>query len=64
MIVPDYWIKKSWKAELSIEWRKRSSFMGRFGGGWNWCIGFELGSTSLIINCLVFMIRLSWGGIK
>ena len=47
---------------VSIEWRKRSSCLGRFGGGWNGVVGFELGKGSLILNCLVFMLCFSWRG--
>ena len=30
---------------------------GRFGGGWQWCIGVEVGSKTVILNCLFFMLR-------
>lgn len=34
--------------------------MGRFGGGWNWCIGFRVGSKSVYIELLVGAISISW----
>lgn len=30
--------------------------MGRFGGGWNWCLGFRIGGSSIYIELL-------WGAI-
>ena len=30
---------------------------GRFGGGWNWALGFTLGSRTLILNLLVVSLR-------
>ena len=45
---------------VSGEQRRRKSLMGRFGGGWNWELGFQLGSTTLIVNLLVCMFRFSW----
>lgn len=40
--------------------RKKENTLGRFGGGWNWVLGFQLGSKTLIINLLVFSIRFDW----
>jgi len=37
-----------------------SKLLGRFGGGWNWCLGLEAGGRTLIINLLVFSIRVEW----
>lgn len=34
--------------------------MGRFGGGWNWSLGFEASSTTVILNLLFGYIRISW----
>lgn len=49
---------------ISLRWRKRSNLTGRFGGGWNWAMGFEAGGTTLILSCLVFMLRFDWQGGK
>jgi len=35
-------------------------FWGRFGGGWNWKLGFQLGYGTLIISLLVFDIRVNF----
>ena len=45
---------------ISIRWRAKDNFMGRFGGGWNWSFGFEAGEHDLILNLLVLMIHLYW----
>lgn len=44
---------------FKYERRTRDSFMGRFGGGWQWELGFQASSSTLIINCLVFSIRVN-----
>lgn len=44
---------------IEIEQRDCKSPAGRFGGGWNWELGFQLGGHDLIINLLVFSIRFS-----
>lgn len=54
----DYLYRKSITISIVVEQRKKSSFMGRFGGGWNWELGFVLGHD-LIINLLVMSIRVS-----
>lgn len=46
--------------QLSVNWRKGSNLTRRFGGGWNWVVGFELGKGTLILNCLVFYVRFEW----
>jgi len=56
----EYLYRKKFNLNIVVEQRKRSSFMGRFGGGWNWCLGFELGGDSLILNLLVLMVRINW----
>lgn len=34
--------------------------MGRFGGGWNWSLGFVAGGSTVIFNLLVMSVRVSW----
>jgi len=36
----------------------KSDGWGRFGGGWNWCLGFEIGGTTLVLNLLICSVRL------
>ncbi len=43
--------------------RGRDAFMGRFGGGWQWAVGFEAGARrtgrqTIILNLLVAMLRI------
>jgi len=44
--------------ELSM--RKADGFMGRFGGGWNWKLGFQAGGRTVIFALLVASLRISW----
>ncbi len=44
--------------------RGRDAFMGRFGGGWQWAVGFEAGARkpggrqTILLNLLVAMVRI------
>ena len=40
---------------LSVVFRFRSkkNFMGRFGGGWNWKLGFQAGGRAIIFSLLI-----------
>ena len=33
---------------------------GRFGGGWNWKLGFMAGDTTIILHLLVMYVGISW----
>ena len=48
------------RLRISGEQRRKKNLWGRFGGGWNWALGFEASRTSLILNLLVCMFRFSW----
>jgi len=50
--------KEGWLGRLRVvfEWR-RGEFWGRFGGGWNWKFGFQIGGTCLILNLLFCSLR-------
>ncbi len=55
-------IKKSWqigRLAVAFRWGSRTNLMGRFGGGWNWELGFQLGGTTIIFNLLVCSVRVS-----
>jgi len=43
------------RLEITIDY-KSSDGWGRFGGGWNWVVGFQAGGHSLILNLLIFSI--------
>ena len=58
--MPEYFINKSIKfgrLKITFQWRNKDNLFGRFGGGWNWELGFQLGMNTLIINLLVCCIR-------
>lgn len=37
--------------------RPPSAPMGRFGGGWQWNVGVQIGARTVIVNCLVGHLR-------
>jgi len=51
-------IEAPFKRTISFEWKKSSSLMGRFGGGWNWKLGVQSGGSTVIFNFLVFSITI------
>lgn len=42
--------------EVKAQMRSRKYAMCRFGGGWNWKLGVQIGSTTLIFDLLVMSI--------
>ena len=34
--------------------------LGRFGGGWKYCLGFKYGGRTIILDLLFGSIRISW----
>ncbi|GAG70054.1 unnamed protein product [marine sediment metagenome] len=45
------------RLEIEFRWRSKKNLMGRFGGGWNWALGFKgLGRTTIIF-LLICSIR-------
>jgi hypothetical protein len=52
----------NWPWNDGFNWKGRTglrSGLGRFGGGWNFCLGIEIGSNSAIINLGLGLIRIS-----
>ena len=47
------------RLRLIFKWNSRYNWMGRFGGGWDWKVGFGLGGSSLLINLLFCFISIS-----
>lgn len=45
------------KLRIIFDFVSRDCFMRRFGGGWNWKVGFQIGGKTLILNLLVFLLR-------
>jgi len=59
----DYIINRKFHAgriTAGISFRSANSLMGRFGGGWNWKLGFQAGGNTIIISLLVLEIRFSY----
>ena len=54
-------IVKKWSVlgfEIKFRWRSKKNLWGRFGGGWNWALGFEASGRSINIMLLIFTIRI------
>jgi len=50
-------IIKRWRIgrlSFAFSWRSKHSPSGRFGGGWNWKLGLQLGGSTLILSLLTF----------
>jgi len=43
---------------FSLSYRSKENLWGRFGGGWNWKLGFQAGGSTVIISLLVCEIRI------
>ena len=46
------------KVQIRYEHRSPKCEWGRFGGGWDWKLGFQYSSGTLIVNLLTFSIRI------
>lgn len=44
--------------KFEFHWRSKANMWGRFGGGWNWELGIQVGRSTVILSCLTF--TLSW----
>lgn len=40
--------------------KPKAAYMGRFGGGWNWKLGVQVGGRTVIISLLVCDIRVEF----
>lgn len=49
------------RVRITYEHRRKENAWGRFGGGWNWIVGAEIGGSTIIFNLLVASLRISWG---
>jgi hypothetical protein len=52
--------RKIGRVKFGFKWRAAPGALGRFGGGWNWAFGFEAGGSTVVLNLLVAMLRVSW----
>lgn len=51
-------IKTPFNLDIYFKMRRGDSRMGRFGGGWQYKLGVDFGGSTVILNCLVFSIRI------
>lgn len=50
---------KLWRWEFSYRRKSSKNLWGRFGGGWNWKLGIDIGGSTIILNLLVANLRIS-----
>jgi hypothetical protein len=41
------------RLEVDFSWRSKKNLWGRFGGGWNWKLGFQSSGRNIIFSLLV-----------
>lgn len=44
--------------KVQLHCRPTDSVWGRFGGGWNWEIGVQVGGSTVLVNLLVCSLRI------
>ena len=49
--------RKIGRLAIKFHWRSSKNLWGRFGGGWNWMLGFQSSASTLIVNLLVCSVR-------
>ena len=49
---------------VRFHWRSKKSLWGRFGGGWNWKLGVQWGSTTAIFSLLVCDLTIKFNSRK
>lgn len=47
-----------WRVKIWVRYKKKG-FWGRFGGGWDWAVGFRIGGRSLLLDLLIFAVMIS-----
>lgn len=53
-------IVRTWRLgriSVTFSWRSKKNLWGRFGGGWNWKLGFIAGGGTVIFDLLIFSLR-------
>lgn len=46
------------KFKITFHRGDKNSMWGRFGGGWQWKLGFQASKSTLLLNCLVFSLMI------
>ncbi len=50
----------NYKVSIKLSMRTKKRPLGRFGGGWNWKLGFQAGGRTVIFSLLVLEVRIDW----
>lgn len=53
------WKRSFGRIKVQFNWRSKKNLLGRFGGGWNWELGFQAGGRTVIFSLLICMVRIS-----
>ena len=54
------WCRDIGRLHIAYNWRSKKNLWGRFGGGWNWVLGFEAGGKTLAFQLLIARLSFSW----
>lgn len=46
------------RLRVVFDFVSKDCVMGRFGGGWDWEVGFQVGGRTILFNLLVFSLRI------
>jgi hypothetical protein len=49
-------MRKTWhlgRLKITFSWRSRKDWMGRFGGGWQWKLGIQVGGSTVLLSLLI-----------
>lgn len=46
------------KWNIRYSHRSKNNFWGRFGGGWNWKLGIQIGGSTIIMSLLIAEITI------
>lgn len=58
----DYVVSKQWETPLlkiNFDIHNNKGLMGRFGGGWNWKLGIQVGGRTIVLSLLVAELSIS-----
>jgi len=51
------WNKGRWQIRFS--WRSKENLWGRFGGGWNWALGFMKSGRTILLYLLICSVSIT-----
>ena len=44
---------------INFSYRNKYNFLGRFGGGWNWKLGIQIGGNTILLSLLICEVTIS-----